>query len=78
MKAVDNPSDKGSEAKMLTEKTLQSNSIVNSGSRDEHVEKHWMGIKEINEFGRWKAIGDNKLQLLNRSWVFPIETVNTA
>ena len=147
--AVDNPSDKGSEGKKnaSTEKTLQSNSIVNSGSRDErngkaldannpfrtdaattntdptanqtytapaadanletlsnelknlpniiennkkvqdmdtlgnalNVEKG--SVKEINEFGGWKAVGDNGKFAIARkteAGVFPIETVNTV
>ena len=147
--AVDNPSDKGSEGKKnaSTEKTLQSNSIANSGSRDErngkaldannpfrtdaattdtdptanqtytapaadanletlsnelknlpniiennkkvqdmdtlgnalNVEKG--SVKEINEFGGWKAVGDNGKFAIARkteAGVFPIETVNTV
>ena len=147
--AVDNPSDKGSEGEKnaSTEKTLQSNSIVNSGSRDErngkaldannpfrtdaattntdptanqtytapaadanletlsnelknlpniiennkkvqdmdtlgnalNVEKG--SVKEINEFGGWKAVGDNGKFAIARkteAGVFPIETVNTV
>ena len=147
--AVDNPSDKGSEGKKnaSTEETLQSNSIANSGSRDErngkaldtnnpfrtdaattntdptanqtytapaadanletlsnelknlpniiennkkvqdmdtlgnalNVEKG--SVKEINEFGGWKAVGDNGKFAIARkteAGVFPIETVNTV
>ena len=69
--AVDNPSDKGSEGKKnaSTEKTLQSNSIVNSGSRDERNGK---ALDANNPF-RTDAATTNTDPTANQTYTAPAE-----
>ena len=69
--AVDNPSDKGSEGKKnaSTEKTLQSNSIVNSGSRDERNGK---ALDANNPF-RTDAATTNTDPDANQTYTAPAE-----
>ena len=69
--AVDNPSDKGSEGKKnaSTEKTLQSNSIVKSGSRDERNGK---ALDANNPF-RTDAATTNTDPTANQTYTAPAE-----